>query len=67
MNLQEFVADQKDLIDDFAHQYEGRRKRGKDNGQTLFRPEQQWIELLEEFLTYRREMLNGESEIEKAA
>lgn len=45
MQLNEFVAIQKQLIDDFAASYERRRKR---KTLTLFRPEEEWNELLNE-------------------
>lgn len=46
MELHEFVAQQKALLDDFAADYE-RRKRRKQL--TLYRPHNQWEELYGEF------------------
>jgi hypothetical protein len=52
MELKEFVAEQKQLIDDFCWTYQERRKKGKEN--TMFRPEPQWLELLQEYLDLHR-------------
>jgi hypothetical protein len=68
MQLHEFLQDQKALLDEFEYQYLERKKRGKE--QTVFRPEDQWIELLEDFLTHRRSMLlenEDETQVSQAA
>jgi hypothetical protein len=65
MQLNEFIRDQKSLIDEFEYQYLERRKRGKE--QTVFRAEDQWIELLEEFLIHRRSMLIEDQNENQAA
>jgi hypothetical protein len=53
MELKEFVQSQKDLVDDFAYSYTERRKKGKE--QSMFRPEHQWLELLQEYLDLHRD------------
>lgn len=47
MELKEFIADQKQLLDDFVRDYEHDRKKGKQ--QTMIRPSHQWVELLNEY------------------
>jgi len=49
-------------LDDFFFHYMERRKRGKE--QTMFKPEDQWLELLEEFLINRRSVLIEEDQAE---
>jgi len=46
MELKEFSADQKQLVDDFCDWYESRRRR---KGLTMIRPVEQWRELYAEF------------------
>lgn len=46
MELKDFCADQKQLIDDFRDWYESRRK---SKGLTMIRPVAQWRELFAEF------------------
>lgn len=52
MQLKEFVADQRALLDEFERDYEQRRKK---RGMTLFRPEEEWREFYQEFLSTRIE------------
>lgn len=60
MDLQQFTNDQKTQLDDFAFKYHERRKKGKE--QTMFRPESQWLELLEEFVNERRGLNEDDQE-----
>jgi len=62
MQINEFIQAEKQLLDDFFFHYMERRKRGKE--QTMFKPEDQWLELLEEFLINRRSVLIEEDQAE---
>jgi hypothetical protein len=46
MELKEFSADQKQLVDDFCAWYESRRRK---KGLTMIRPVEQWRELYADF------------------
>lgn len=46
MQLKEFIDAQKAILDDFALQYDRRRK---SKGLTLFRPEPEWQQLLTDY------------------
>lgn len=61
MHLQEFVQDQIQLVEDFQHWYETKRKRRQ---LSMFNPEQTWIELLDEYVQSHRDQgeTDGKSE-----
>jgi hypothetical protein len=56
MRLEEFIADQKQMLDDFAHMYEERFKKGKER--TKFHPEPEWKARLATF----KERYDGQPE-----
>jgi hypothetical protein len=55
MELKEFVADQKQLLDDFVHHWEHLVSKGK--ARTKFLPEKRWAE---EFATFMERYTDGE-------
>ena len=64
MHLEEFIKDQKQLLDEFARTYVDGKSRGTYN--TMFHPESFWLQNYKEFLRLQTENLNPElSEIEK--
>ena len=59
MRLDEFIADQKQMLDDFAHMYEERVKKGKER--TKFHPESEWKARLTTF----KERYDGQSQAQE--
>ncbi len=63
MGLNEFIESRKTLLDDFAFRYEQLKSRSKTKGKpTMFRPEEEWASMYEDFLLGYRDGESSEAE-----
>lgn len=62
MDLIEFIESRKALLDDFAFRYERTKSKSRKSKPTMFRPEDEWASIYEEFLLGYSDGEDGESE-----